>query len=147
MTHKHERWMLDFGLTENGAYSWIRMPALTWTAVLRQLKYLQSTKFHNACHRKAELDWSSIRIQKETDLDELVDKDGNLVKWSNNEPVCNLREYLFDDRYEYTRQAFLSGEFDPMEEWYKNLEDHLYSLEEFKDFYPELDWEVLEEVA
>ena len=147
MTHTDEKWMLDFGLTENGAYSWIRMPALTWTAVMRQLHYLQSTQFHNACNRKAEMDWSSVRIQKESYLDELVDKDGNLAKWSNNEPVCTLRKHQFGNLYQGLREDFLKGRFDPMKTDYKHLDDPLYTFEEFQDLLPELDWKVLDDVA
>lgn len=147
MTHTNERWMLDYRLTKNGLLKWVRMPALTWNAVMGALHALQSAQIYNEIHRKAELDWSSIRIQKESDLDELVDEDGNEVKWTNKEPVCTLRQTQFGSLYHGLREDFLNGRFDPMTKDYKDLEDPLYTFEEFKDWYPELDWEVLEEVA
>ena len=121
-----EYWMLDY-VFNDGTSSWGRVPFLTWDQVLNRLCSLQSGRTHNNVMRvlkkehTPKYEWSDLRLQKETDLDVMVDEDGNEEQsFPDDEnykfsPVCTKREYLFGQMYQGFADLVRSGEVDPQE--------------------------------
>jgi hypothetical protein len=150
-----DRWMLDyFDVTD---CRWVRSPFLTWNQAIRILDNLNNKKFRNRIDNMSnenfeEVDWGSVRIHSERELDVMVDKNGNKEdRYPQDKdykfvPVCNKRTYLFDDRYSSV-EKLRSGEIDPnrIRGW-KIPEDPLLDrvdvITELREEYPEgIDWD------
>ena len=115
-----DRWFLDYWhVTE---CRWVRSPFLTWNQVVRCLQGLTHEKIRNRLDNMTketfeEVDWKSVRIHSERELDVMVDENGKTEKpYPNDEdfaPVCTKRDYLFGSGYggiEYLRSGELKEE-------------------------------------
>jgi hypothetical protein len=113
-------WFLDYHYSdENGYKRWCRHPLLNWnqvTHILARFSQRQNSQLlKSKRYSKNKIDWSSIRIQKEKDLDVLVDKDGNEQDKNSDKlgadfiPLISKREYLFGSLYECGVQSLRNG--------------------------------------
>ena len=104
-----DRWMLDFVEYENGLHKgWKRMPFLTFNQLLLAIRSLRTTQIQDLLHDKqTKIEWKSIRIHSEAELDELVDKDGAIHTVQDDwEPICTMREYEFGTLYSSVADDF-----------------------------------------
>jgi hypothetical protein len=123
-------WFLDF--EEKPVPRWVRMSFLTWNQVIRVLSNLQTHQATNRLHNLIsnpsfeDVDWGSVRICSERELDELVDENGNTDTRAKDAAafvgVCTKREYLFGAFYQGYADMVRSGEIDPAE-MHKNWKD------------------------
>jgi len=159
-SHEHtpEYWMLDYHFND-GSPTWMRHPFLTWDQVVYRLWNLQMLrrpnnikKFTSQGHLPT-VDWSSLRIQKESDLDAMVDENGDVEDLFPDDenykfsPVCTMREFLFDDRYQKVADFVRSGVMKPEmlnthQSTTGELVDPQHFIESLKEDYPDgIDWD------
>jgi hypothetical protein len=114
-------WCLDYGLSDP-LPSWVRMPFLTWNQVVRVLSNLGNKQANNRIFNMRsptfeEIDWSSVRIHSERELDELVDEGGNtkneIEDCDDFVGVCTKRQYLFGSIYQEAAEDIRSGSLEP----------------------------------
>jgi len=150
-----DAWMLDY--FHKTDCRWVRVPFLTWNQVTRCLVGLTHEKVRNRIRNMTsetfeDIDWSSVRIHSECELDVMVDEDGNEEdpypedKDYKFVPVCTKRAYLFGGMYEHV-EKYRSGEWnsDDMRGWEipkHNLEDRDDVIADLRECYPDgIDWD------
>jgi hypothetical protein len=144
-------WFLDF-LSQEPAPRWVRMTFLEWTQVLRVLDNVQQSQGGHRIHSQfdsegpyygekyEDVDWASVRIHSERELDKLVDENGKTKPYDladcDFDGVCTKREYLFGSDYQQTADEVRSGKLDPSDlydDWkteplrdYDDVKDGIY---------------------
>lgn len=133
-----DRWMLDFVEYENGLHKgWKRMPFLTFNQLLLAMRSLQNNRTFNLLHDiQTEIEWKSIRVHSEAELDQLVDKDGAIHTVQDQwEPICTMREYKFGTLYSDNADDFRINGVKWGDEQYDTYDtlpnDPLFTREEF----------------
>jgi hypothetical protein len=102
---KDEYWMLDYLDTEDK--KWVRSSFLTDPQVMVLLIGIRRRN-----------DGSNIRVQRETDLDKMVDENGrefspiHYEDW-NWEGAVTKREFLFGTQYQQVAEKVRNGELSP----------------------------------
>lgn len=122
-TNKKDYWMLDYIRKDDRR--WVRQGFLTWNQVCNALMSLQWEQENNRMENYSkegfqDVEWKTIRIHNEKELDVMVDRNGRSEKecsWKKVafKPVCTKREFLFDDRYQKMADFIRDGEFLPSE--------------------------------
>jgi len=150
-----DRWMLDYHHVNDRR--WVRSPFLTWNQVIRILDNLGHGQINNRLENMLnedfeEVDWGSVRIHSERELDVMVDENGRLEDLYPKDkdykfvPVCNKRAYLFSERYDDV-EMYRSGKIDPnhIRSWQiptHSLEDADEVIKELREEYPDgIDWD------
>jgi len=150
-----DAWMLDY--FDKTDCRWIRSPFLTWNQVTRVLTNLSHKKITNRIRNMTketfeDVDWSSVRIHSERELDVMVDEDGNEEDpYPENKdykfvPVCTKRAYLFGGMYDHA-ELYRSGEINPSDVhgWdipKHTLEDRDDVIADLRECYPDgIDWD------
>jgi len=151
-----DAWMLDYHHVND--CRWVRMPFLTWNQVIRILDNMGRGRLihrlDNMLNKEGfeDVDWSSVRIHSERELDEMVDENGRLEDLYPKDkdykfvPVCNKRAYLFSERYDNV-EMYRSGEIDPnhIRSWQIStypLEDADEVIKALREEYPDgIDWD------
>jgi hypothetical protein len=148
-----DAWMLDY--FDKTDCRWVRCPFLTWNQVTRVLTDLTHKKIRNRLmsitkETFEDVDWKTVRIHSERELDVMVDEDGNEEDTFPKDkdykfvPVCTKRAYLFGDRYDHA-ELYRSGELTL--DSHKNfpnliLKDRDDVIRELREEYPDgIDWD------
>jgi hypothetical protein len=154
-----DAWMLDY--FDKTDARWVRSPFLTWNQVTRILTNLTHRKMRNRIDNMTsetfeDVDWSSVRIHSERELDVMVDENGKKELRNPKDkdykfvPVCNKRTYLFGSGYD-TAEKYRSGKWNPddMRGWdipKHCLEDRDDVIADLRDEYPDgIDWDDYDE--
>ena len=148
-----DAWMLDY--FDKTDCRWVRCPFLTWNQVTRVLTDLTHKKVRNRLtsitkETFEDVDWRTVRIHSERELDVMVDENGNQEDPYPQDkdykfiPVCTKRVYLFGEMYD-NADLFRSGELTL--DIHKNfpnliLKDRDDVIKELREEYPEgIDWD------
>ena len=150
-----DAWMLDY--IDKTDCRWYRSPFLTWNQVTRVLVNLTHKKIRNRIDNMTketfeDVDWSSVRIHSERELDVMVDEDGNEEDPYPDDkdykfvPVCNKRTYLFGEMYD-NAELFRSGKWNPSEFYDWDIPKHILEdrddvIKDLRECYPNgIDWD------
>lgn len=148
-----DAWMLDY--FDKTDCRWVRCPFLTWNQVTRVLTDLTHKKVRNRLtsitkETFEDVDWRTVRIHSERELDVMVDENGNQEDPYPQDkdykfiPVCTKRVYLFGEMYD-NADLYRSGELTL--DIHKNfpnliLKDRDDVIRDLREEYPDgIDWD------
>ena len=148
-----DAWMLDY--FDKTDCRWVRCPFLTWNQVTRVLTDLTHKKVRNRLtsitkETFEDVDWRTVRIHSERELDVMVDENGNQEDPYPQDkdykfiPVCTKRVYLFGEMYD-NADLYRSGELTL--DIHKNftnliLKDRYDVIRDLREEYPDgIDWD------
>lgn len=162
MKQPEDYWMVDFTYSEEGYPKWVRAPFLTWNEAMSLLQSLQWEEDKNWIHNIMDPDyepilWKSPRIQRETDLDKLVDDKGEtqdkvesgngvLGEGGKFTAVGTKRMYQFGSLYQALADNVRSGKkswlSSPRREKFESLTTEEVVMIDLRDQYPDgIDWD------